>query len=660
MKRIKLKKVVTGIRPKSERKIRYEQVLNSEQLKAVMHDEGPALVIAGAGTGKTRTITHRVARLIEDGVLPESILLLTFTRKAANEMKERAMALLDGRVGKITAATFHSFASLVLRKHAGELGYNSNFGVLDAKDAEDTFGYVRQTYMREKGIDPRGKRYPKEAFIYRIYSAAINKRDTISNLILQENNRFLDSVSFIEDIITKYQDHKKQSNVMDYDDLLVNLHKIIKLGGKAWEMINKRYKYIMVDEYQDTNRLQHEIAMLLSGSSNNIMAVGDEAQSIYSFRGAEYDNILFFPEHFDKCELYKIQTNYRSTDQILALSNAVIQAATFGYRKNLEGISYGDKPRIISTADEKQQSRLIVQEILEMREDGEDLSDIAVLIRNGFHSFDLELEFDKADIRFQKYGGLRFSETAHIKDILAYLKVAVNPNDLVAWRRILLLQPGIGNVTASKVIQGIGDGRYTIKEDWFDIPKAEELRKQILMIIGSINEPEKAITLAIESYQPILENSHKDFKKRSKDLEQFVNIVAGYNNLGNMLSDLAVDPPTSTVSELAGEDREDEIVTISTIHSAKGLEWKHVYIIWVLEGKFPSGWVGEHIDSLEEERRLFYVAATRAKKTLTIIHPTNIFDRSTGYVLSTPSRFLDSVTEEIAPRYILEDEDSNE
>jgi DNA helicase-2/ATP-dependent DNA helicase PcrA len=664
MKKIKLKKQQKAGQNTShsskKRRLDYQSLLNTEQLQAVMHNNGPALVIAGAGTGKTRTVTYRVARLIEDGVPPESILLMTFTRKAANEMKDRSVKLLDGRAGAITAGTFHSFASMVLRRYGKELGYNANFSILDAKDAEDTIGYVRQRYMESKGIDAKSKRHPKAGFIQRIYSMAINKGESIQDLVFKENNRFLDLVPFIEDIIKGYGEYKKKASAMDYDDLLVNLRDILKLGGNAWKAISSRYRYIMVDEYQDTNRLQHEISMLLSGPKQNIMAVGDEAQSIYSFRGAEYSNILFFPQQFDDCKVYKIQTNYRSTDQILGLSNSVMKAAAMGYEKELIGVSSGDKPRVVSTATEKQQSLFIVQDILEMRENGEDLNEIAILIRNGYHSFDLELEFDKTDIRFQKYGGLRFSETAHIKDVLAYLKVAANPDDVIAWRRLLLLQPGIGSVTASKIIEGVQSGDMSFEKGFGQLSKGEELRKQIQAVLVYKTNPEAAVTKTIEIYTPILENAYKDFQKRLKDLEQFVTMVAGYKSLDSMLADISVDPPTSSVNELAGDDPEDEIVTISTIHSAKGLEWKHVYIIWALEGKFPSGRTGEDIDAIEEERRLFYVAATRAKCTLTITHPVNIFDRATGYVLSTPSRFLETVTEETAPRFVIEEDEEDD
>lgn len=661
MKKIKLKKLnpqASGSQGEKVRKIDYAAVLNTDQLKAVMHNQGPALVIAGAGTGKTRTVTHRVARLIEDGVPAEAILLLTFTRKAAREMKDRAAALLDSRVDGISAGTFHSFASMILRRFGNELGYPSSFNVLDSKDAEDTIAYVRQLYMEAKGLDYKSRRFPKESFIYKIYSASINKKESIENLVFSENQAFLEFVPFIEEIISRYAVFKKNASVMDYDDLLVNLLKIIKAGGRASDYIEKRYLYVMVDEYQDTNRLQHEISLALAGKEKNpnLMVVGDEAQSIYSFRGAEYNNILFFPKQFAECAVYKIETNYRSTQQVLDFSNALMKAAEFGYDKELKGLSQGEHPFVISTGNERQQSRFVIQDILEKRENGESLNEMAVLFRSGFHSFDLEVELDKENIRFQKYGGLRFSETAHIKDILSYLKVAANPGDIIALRRLLLLQPGIGNATAKKVIESVSENGKTLESEWYGHPNAEQLRKEILLIQKQFNNPDIAIDLAINNYRPILEKQYKDYKKREKDLEQFSNMVSGYKTIDAMLNDLAVDPPNSAVKELAGDDPEDEILTLSTIHSAKGLEWKHVYIIWALEGKFPSGRTGEDIDAIEEERRLFYVAATRAKEGLAVLHPVNIFDRVSGSVLSTPTRFLDSVSHEIAPRYVIEEE----
>ncbi|GAB5466953.1 MAG: ATP-dependent helicase [Candidatus Kapaibacteriales bacterium] len=660
MKKIKLKKASQAA-PSTNRKIRYDELLNEQQYKAAMHNNGPALVIAGAGTGKTRTITYRLARLIEDGVPPDSILLLTFTRKSANEIKERTERILDHRAKEVLAGTFHSFAAMMLRRFAKHLSYNSNFSIMDQSDAQDTLGFVRQEYMSQKGIDPKSKRYPKEKLIYSIHSAAINKAEPIDTIIKEEYPKLLELNSFINEVSKRYDLYKKKSNSMDYDDLLINLKTLLTTDNPGRDHILNRFKYVMVDEYQDTNRLQHEISLILAGRSKNLMVVGDDAQSIYSFRGAHFENILFFPQQFDSCSIFKIEENYRSTEEVLALSNKVLEPAPFGYKKELQGQYKGEKPRIISCGNEKQQSLFLVQDILEKREDGEKLEDMAVLIRNGFHSFDLELELGKAGITFQKFGGLRFNETAHVKDVLSILKVVSNTSDVISWRRFLMRHPGIGNKTASSTIELLQENNSSLKEA---LSGANAKLKPISELISTIeaykSNPEKAIEAAIEYYMPLLEHNYKDHTKREKDLEQFISLASGYKTLDSMLSDMAVDPVVSSVKELAGDDKEEEILTLSTIHSAKGLEWKHVYLIWALEGKFPSGRTGESVDSIEEERRLFYVAVTRAKTDLTITYPVNIFDRMSGMVLSSPSRFLQEVDENIAEHYVIQTDDDED
>ncbi len=639
-------------------KIAYSEELNTAQYEAVMHDKGPALVIAGAGTGKTRTLVYRLARLIEDKNPPESILLLTFTRKAASEMLRRASSILDGRCEEVSGGTFHSFALQILRKYAEAINFRNNFSVLDSSDSEDVINILRSNLK----FDKTKRRFPTKTTIYKIISMARNTREKIEKIIEKDYPGYEDVAEEINLISIQYREYKAKHQLMDYDDLLVHLLNLMKSRPDIRKKLNDLYRYIMVDEYQDTNRLQHEIVLQLAGDKQNIMAVGDDAQSIYAFRGADYQNILFFPKSFDSCVVYKIEQNYRSTTPILDLSNEIIKTAAFKYEKELYSDRIeGDLPIVVATNDEREQSDFVAQQILEYREQGIELADIAVLFRSSFHSFDLEISLAKSNIPYQKFGGIRFAETAHIKDLLAFFKVLYNPYDAVSWTRLLLLHTGIGPASASKIVNMITSNEISLENyTSLDKIKGKQNIRNLFSILSAEYQShsslgDKALHFC-EYYKPILSNNHDDWRKRWKDLETFVSIAGTYKSLASFLNDMAIDPPTDKVDDIDATDKEDEILTLSTIHSAKGLEWKVVFLIWALEGRFPSARSLDSLDSVEEERRLFYVACTRAKDILCITYPMNIFDRESGSILSRPSRFLQAIDDKFTDKYIISEE----
>lgn len=655
MKKILLKKPADiPVKKRIGYKIDYANELNQPQYEAVMHNNGPALVIAGAGTGKTRTLTYRLARLVEDGVPPESILLLTFTRKSASEMLRRASNLLDGRCEKVSGGTFHSFALQILRKYANLAGYENTFNILDSADSEDTINLIRTRIMSNK---PK-KRFPRKETLQKIFNLSVNRCQKIEDILLNVYPGFIDDIDKIELIFNEYKLYKKHYNVMDYDDMLIVLSELIKNNDDIKKVLHSKIKYVMVDEYQDTNKLQHELVLKLAEKSRNIMAVGDDAQSIYSFRGAEFKNIMDFPSCFGHCEIFKIEENYRSNQPILTMTNEIIRKASFQYEKELFSRKNSEVlPKIISSENERQQSEFIVQEILELREQGINLEDMAVLFRSGFLSFDLEIELSKANIPYRKFGGMKFVETAHIKDMMSYFKILFNPRDAISWHRLLLLLEGIGPRTATKVIDSITKN-HDLKKFQSNISSHASIESIFRFLnelaTSNMSIGEKA-TLIAENYKSILKNKYDDWKKRWKDIEMFISIAERYNSMNDFLNDMAIEPPVESVIDIEEESKEEEFVNLSTVHSAKGLEWKVVFIIWALDGRFPSAKSAESETTLEEERRLFYVACTRAKDSLYITYPINIYDRESGTVLSKPTRFLDGIEEDIAEKFMLQD-----
>lgn len=663
MKKITLKKSPLTLIASDESRFRiqYRDELNEAQYEAAAHLEGPALVVAGAGTGKTRTLTYRVARLIEQGVRPESVLLLTFTRKASREMLRRASLLLDERTERVSGGTFHSFANMILRQYAGEIGYSSSFTILDQGDSEDVINILRT----RAGLATKKKRFPKKQTLQRMYSASVNTLTPLDLVIAKDFPQFSEQIDEIERLAQAYVGYKRQNNVMDYDDLLVNLVTLLEKHEGIRTKLSERYRYIMVDEYQDTNRLQARIVRQLAATHGNVMVVGDDSQSIYSFRGANFRNIMDFPKDFEGTRVITLEENYRSTQPILDFTNDIIRMAAEKYSKTLyTRKESGMTPALIAMEGENTQSRFIAQQILELREEGVSLKEIAVLFRAGYHSFDLEIELARTNIPYVKFGGLKLMETAHIKDMLAYLRILENPKDIVSWTRVLLLCDGVGPVTTERVTDEIVAGLNPLHERADDrirqLARGEEIPVMLDMlreIAGKGVAPGDKVERILRYYTPVLKSRYDDHPKRMKDLEMFQTIAERYSQLAIMLTDMALEPPNESVEDLLPEGHEDEYVTLSTIHSAKGLEWNSVFVMYLVDGRFPVSAAAEDMESMEEERRLFYVACTRAKQRLYLTYPTNIYDRATGTILSKPSRFLDGVEDELLEGFVVEAEE---
>jgi DNA helicase-2/ATP-dependent DNA helicase PcrA len=654
-------------------KVQYEKDLNASQFEAAKHTDGPALVIAGAGTGKTRTLTYRVARLVELGVDPKAILVLTFTRRAAQEMLRRASGLLHDRSAEnVSGGTFHSFANLTLRSYASLIGFNNSFSILDQGDSQDVINLLRT----QMGLSSTRKRFPKKSTLGAIISLATNRLTSIEEVVEQDFPHYEQELEDIVRLASRYEEYKRASNVMDYDDLLTNMVSLLEMHPKVRATLAKKYRYIMVDEYQDVNRLQAKIVELLAGndpSKANLMVVGDDAQSIYRFRGAEVENIFEFPQQYPGAKTISLEENFRSTQPILTLTNHIISMASRRYEKNLYSkMQSGEMPQIVCAENEQQQSLYVVEKILEYREMGVSLKDIAVLFRSGYMSFDLELELQRANIPFQKFGGMKFIETAHVKDLTAMLRVLANPKDAVSWYRLLLLHDGVGPKTAQKIVDDIMADKVSLRKISSsviegEVPAPFELGKyprNVIDLFGALKQvdddkfspPEKMERL-IEYYKPILRKKYDDYQKREKDVETFQTITERYRSMNSLLSDLSLDPPTESLNEIDPGTKDDEMLTLSTIHSAKGLEWNTVIITNCLDGRFPSVQSANDPDSLEEERRLMYVAATRAKEHLIVTYPTNMYDRESGIVLSKPSRFIDGlVDEQLAEGWVIAEE----
>ena len=637
-------------------KISYEKDLNPSQLDAVKTKDGAVLVIAGAGSGKTKTLIYRVARLIESGINPENILLLTFTKKAADEMLNRAVMILDSRCEKVAGGTFHSFSNFILRKYSNLLELRNNFTIIDRADAEDVVNHIRAQV-----IEKQEKRFPRKGTILDIYSKAINKNMTAEAVIESEYNQFAHCVEKINEISKRYVIYKRENSLLDYDDLLLYLRILLQSNDEVRKKLSNQYKYIMIDEYQDTNALQADIIRLLASEHNNVMAVGDDSQSIYSFRGANFRNILDFPAIFKDTKIIKLEQNYRSSQNILKLTNKIIDRAKEKYTKNLfSDIDNPEKPALICTNDMQTEAEFVAQRVLELQEDDISLNDIAVLCRSARMTYNLEIELAKRAIPYKKYGGLKFIETAHVKDVIAHLRVVLNPNDIISINRILLLLNGVGAQAAMKLLPVVAKENLDTEKVMLPSKSSGSIKKLFNTVAQQrqyLLKPSVIVDNILAYYEPILVEKYDDYQKRLKDLEHFRYLSEQYGNLEDFLSDLALEPPDTSVSEVEDGAQKDECLTLSTIHSAKGLEWKAVFIIGAVDGRFPSVYSFNSEEELDEELRLMYVATTRAKTHLYITYPIDMFDHATGMVLSKPSRFLDGIDEEILERWILAQED---
>jgi DNA helicase-2/ATP-dependent DNA helicase PcrA len=630
-------------------RIRYENELNPAQLEAVTHTAGPLLVIAGAGSGKTRALTYRAAYLVEKGVSPAAILLLTFTRKASQEMLHRAAQLLDERCEKISGGTFHSFANAILRKYASHMGLDPAFGILDRVDSENLIGILRKEMQPETAH----RSFPRKKTLADIFSRAVNKGLAIEEIIDIDYPHFADYLEVIIQLHHNFEGRKREHHFLDYDDLLIFLHRLLSAFPEIRDRVSSRYRYIMVDEYQDTNKLQAEILYLLTNVNKNIMVVGDDAQSIYAFRGANFRNIIDFPKMFPGTRIIALEENYRSMQPILTLTNVIISRAKEKYTKNLfTRKSGGTPPVIVNAEDEYSQSRFVIDQIKNLQRSGVALNEIAVLFRASFHSFDLEIELSREGIAFLKMGGFKFVESAHIKDVLAHMRVLANVYDRISWYRVLLLIEKVGPKGAQKIFEAI----IKEKSGYPGLLSAKIGRtkglERLLQLMATLDAHPMTIAqmgkTIIDYYLPILKEIYDDHPRRARDLEHLTEIMERYQSLNQFLTDMALEPPNISFENSFYERTPvPERLVLSTVHSAKGLEWHTVFVIWALDGRFPSVHTLHKDDELEEELRLMYVAATRAKEKLFFTYPGNVYDRSTGLILSRPSRYLDGIAEDI-------------
>ena len=639
-------------------KIDYSELLNHEQFNAVMHDTGPALVVAGAGTGKTRTLIYRVARLIESGVDPRSILLLTFTRRAASEMLRRASTLLDDRCRRVEGGTFHRYCSKLLHTYSDEIGYPENFTIIDTSDAMDTINLLRGRL----GAQKQTKRFPKKSTLCSIFSASVNKMMTIPDVLENEYPQFKKHADKIQRLYDAYQEYKQSNFVMDFDDLLVHTRDLLHTKAEIREKVAYNHKHVMVDEYQDTNSLQAELTELFSSVHKNVMAVGDDAQSIYSFRGAEPENMQQFPERFEGTTLIKLEENYRSTQRILDLANKILSQSKKTFEKKLfTSREEGELPGLVKAANNNDQSRFLTQMILNLREQGNELNDMAVLFRNGRDSYDLEVELNKKDIPFVKYGGQKFTEAAHVKDVLAHLKIFINPQDTISWNRALMLMEGIGPKTAEQLFKWAQNSSDPFK--LHNAPQASErylkqleaLSRLFSMLKEHDGSVPDQLSAVVDYYRTFCKKRFDDHPKRMKDLETFVDISGSYRSLEHLIEEVALDPIEATAIDTEAATRDESPLVLSTIHSAKGLEWNTVFLIQCLDGIIPSGYAIDDPQQMEEEVRLVYVAVTRAKDMLFLTYPA-MHQSFYGDYFTNPSRFISDLPESLIEPWMLVEE----
>lgn len=615
------------------------KALNEAQYEAVTTVSGPVLVIAGAGSGKTRTLVYRLAHLVEQGVPPEQILLLTFTRKAAQEMLHRASLLLDDSCRRVMGGTFHATANLLLRRYCRHLGYAANFTIIDQSDAEGIVNLLKSSL----NLGGENKRFPSKRVVVSILSKSVNKGMGIDELVEAEYGHFHDFAGDLQTIAQHYRRFKLEHSLMDYDDLLVNWRRILEEFPEVNTELANRFSHIMVDEYQDTNPIQAAIVRLMAAKHNNVMVVGDDSQSIYSFRGADFRNIMDFPNLFPETRLIRLEENYRSTQKILDLTNAIIDKAQEKYTKTLfTSITGGEKPVVYGARDEATQARYVAEKIVALRKEGEPLDEIAVLFRSGFHSYKLELELAHRQIEFEKRGGLKLNELAHNKDVISYLRVVANPHDHLSWNRLLLHLDKVGPKTAQNILSRVKSAEdplaalreYPAGKTWRDglgeLLETLEALRQPGMGMGQMFER------IMDYYEPIFERLyHDDYPRRRRDLDELGRVMGGYAELQAFLDDASLDPPQAGAVEEDGGKR----LVLSTIHSAKGLEWDTVFIINLAEGRFPSAQAVLPAHR-EEERRLLYVAATRARKQLYLVYPQEIMSYDSSSAAGGPSPFI--------------------
>jgi len=643
--------------------IDYAAELNAQQLAAVTAQPGPQLIIAGAGSGKTRTLTYRVAYLLENGIDPRNILLLTFTNKAARQMLDRVANLLPIDASGIWGGTFHSVGNRMLRRHGSALGYNSGFTIMDREDQKDLIN----TVVASAGIDPKEIRFPKGDVLAEIFSFVVNTETPLEELLAEKFPYFLPLLEKITDVYVRYEKKKKTTNSVDFDDLLEKTLSMLQKHEGIASFYRRQFQFILVDEYQDTNKIQADFIDLLAREHRNVMVVGDDAQSIYSWRGANFQNILEFPKRYPDANVFKIEMNYRSVPEILEVANAAIAANVDQFQKNLRPVreSTAAKPAVVALSDGGEQAQFIAQRILELRDEDVDLNEIAVLYRAHYHALELQLELSRRGIPYQITSGIRFFEQAHIKDVISFLRFVANPRDEVAFKRMVKLLPGIGNRSAENLWNAWDKSLNERGEiiSWSErllamnvSAKSKKHWTQLAHTLDEIatgdqpNPPSEMITSVVEAiYDDYAKVNFTNYELRQEDLNQLAAFARQFKDVNEFLSQLALisNVDAETAPNQTGDK---EAVNLSTVHQAKGLEFHTVFVIWLTDGMFPSSRSMDQRKDLEEERRLFYVAITRAKDELYFTYPHMRLTGGYGDVFQRPSRFLKEI-----PNKLVED-----
>ena len=650
--------------------IDYAGELNEQQHAAVTAPPGPALVIAGAGSGKTRTLTYRVAYLLEHGIPADRVLLLTFTNKAAKEMMRRVTDLLDTGRGELWGGTFHSVGARLLRRFADRLGYRPDFTILDRDDSVD----LLKACLADANIDVKATRFPKAEALGEMFSLGVNKRISVAEIIGQMHPQFSSLTAQIEDISRRFTARKLAANVLDSDDLLVQWLKLLQDHPDARDWCQGKFQFILVDEYQDTNQLQGDLIDLMAAQHHNVMVVGDDSQSIYGWRGANFRNILEFPKRYPGAKVYKIEVNYRSTPEILSVANAAIAANQHQFAKQLSPARKpGVKPGVVKCFDASQQATFIAQRVLELREEGEKVTEMAVLYRSHFHALELQLELTRRNIPFTITSGIRFFEQAHIKDVAAYLKLVVNPTDELALKRIAQMLPGVGGKGAEKLWRSFAAAlanpslpsptpvAAALQSCGGVVPKKTvQSWTDLTITVSQLEEPalrqktSEMIRYVLEAgYSDYLEETFDNHRRRLEEIEQLGDFASQFPSVEEFLTQLSLLTNLEAEAEQP-RAQDDERIRLSTIHQAKGLEWDVVFVIMLCDGLFPSARSLETQEGEEEERRLFYVAVTRARNELYLCHP---LMRATagqmGEMPQTPSRFLKEIPNDLTEEWNL-------
>jgi len=642
-------------------KIDYASELNEAQLKVVAEGDGPCLVLAGAGSGKTRTIVYRVAYLIEKGIDPQNILLLTFTNKASKEMLNRVESLLGNSLKGIWGGTFHSVAHRILRQFAQKAGYQKNFTILDQ---EDSRGLVKAC-LKDLNIDVKARRFPSATVLQSILSFVRNMQTDLGTVLETKYLHFVPLHDDIEKIGSAYARKKHEANALDFDDLLQVFLDLLASNQEVRERLSSQFKYVLVDEYQDTNPIQAEIVRLLSAHHKNVLVVGDDAQSIYSFRGADIRNILNFPKIFPDTKIFRLEVNYRSTPEILNVANNIIAKNQSQFKKILQPVKESSiKPKLAPASSSAQEAEFITEMILTLRDEGVNFEKIAVLFRATHHSQMLEMELTKRGIPYEYRGGMKFFERAHIKDVLAFLRVADNPKDSVAWTRVLNLQAGIGGVTATRIADFMSRAESLKAALDQNVSELLSARSQtgwasacrILKILVDAKGPNALISrvAASEEYRRYLELEYPNWQDRIQDLEQLATFSEKFEDTTQFLGEVSLFDDYGG-ARTQGSDNNEEKIVLSTIHQAKGLEWDTVFIMRMTAEDFPNRRAALEEGGIEEERRLFYVASTRAERQLFLSYPltAGYYDNLT---IQQPSPFLEEIDKRLLEDIDVEEE----